>query len=63
MNEQIDLLFLGREERVLKIAKGWGREGYSCDETGSRGLGFRKLLPATICCVIQSYVCFFSSLK
>lgn len=36
-NEQFDLLFLGRKERLLKIAKGRDKEGYSCDEARSSG--------------------------
>lgn len=42
MNEPIDLLFLGREERLIKIAKDWGREGCICHKAGSSGLRFRN---------------------
>lgn len=37
VNEQFDLLFLERKERLLKITKGRDKEGYSCDEAGSSG--------------------------
>lgn len=46
MNEQINLLFLVREERWLKFTKDRGREGYSGDEAG----GQRVRLPKASFC-------------
>lgn len=57
VNEKINLLFLGREERLLNCKEDWVG-GMQLEEEEGSEVGFRESHSVRACCVPLTFVCF-----